>query len=514
MGVHRESDYRLVTQGGQRKCLMDAAERGSRGRTMGLSSQSNRQRVPDTLAAQTTGVQFSPWPGPRGAFQSPRPRAGVSDVQHTLGNRRLAVALQRCANGRPCAACAAAGSARREDDLGPSRRRAGSVQRLTIGAADDPYEREADRVAERVMRMPVAAVQRKCASCEEEETRLHRRPHSPSVARTAASDSSSGDPVPAIVHQAIASEDGRPLDTTARAFFEPRFGADFSDVRVHADASAAGASKAVSARAFTLGRGIYFAAGEYRPHAEEGRRLLAHELTHVAQQQRDLASAMPMRRAVAAGNVDCNPPAAPDIPVVGADPLTRLRAADRRAIELLSTAHDSLEFTRNRILAGEPPAWPTVSDRVAEGLRRLLRLNPDNAAVWTGVGPGSVFVVMRRFEIVRNLLRSGTIHYHCRSSPAGACSPACGGPCCPGIRRSASCFGVFDNFLCDLFWTGEGPAGRALAVMHEPFHMSFSFAGDTGRLGNAHCYVRLAFWITGVDVPAVPDWRGPCPLAP
>jgi hypothetical protein len=48
--------------------------------------------------------------------------------------------------------------------------------------------------------------------------------------------------------------------------------------------------------------------------------------------------------------------------------------------------------------------------------------------------------------------------------------------------------------------------------MHEPFHMSFDFVGDTGRLGNAHCYVRFAFWLDGTDIPA--HWRSRCPLGP
>ncbi len=75
------------------------------------------------------------------------------------------------------------------------------------------------------------------------------------------------------------------LATADRAFMESRFGHDFSKVRVHADASAAMSAQSVNARAYTLGQDIVFGAGQYAPGTAQGRRLLAHELTHVVQQQ-------------------------------------------------------------------------------------------------------------------------------------------------------------------------------------------------------------------------------------
>lgn len=77
---------------------------------------------------------------------------------------------------------------------------------------------------------------------------------------------------------------GQPLSESVRAFFEPRFGYDFAKVRVHNDAQAAESSQAVKARAFTVGRDIVFSRGRYAPGTSEGKRLLAHELTHVVQQ--------------------------------------------------------------------------------------------------------------------------------------------------------------------------------------------------------------------------------------
>jgi uncharacterized protein DUF4157 len=89
--------------------------------------------------------------------------------------------------------------------------------------------------------------------------------------------------VPPIVHEVLRSP-GRPLDATTRAFMEPRFGHDFSNVRVHTDADAAESARAVNALAYTVGRNIVFGAGQYAAGTNAGQRLLAHELTHAIQQ--------------------------------------------------------------------------------------------------------------------------------------------------------------------------------------------------------------------------------------
>ncbi|MEM9488961.1 MAG: DUF4157 domain-containing protein [Myxococcota bacterium] len=78
---------------------------------------------------------------------------------------------------------------------------------------------------------------------------------------------------------------GAPLSDETRKFFEPRFGADFSGVRIHNGSQAAGVARQLNARAFTVGNHITFGAGQYSPSSSDGRRLIAHELTHVLQQR-------------------------------------------------------------------------------------------------------------------------------------------------------------------------------------------------------------------------------------
>lgn len=91
--------------------------------------------------------------------------------------------------------------------------------------------------------------------------------------------------VPPIVHEVLQSP-GQPLDAETRAFFEPRFGHDFSSVRVHTDAKAAESARAVNARAYAMGQDMVFAKQQFAPGVVQGDQLIAHELTHVVQQSK------------------------------------------------------------------------------------------------------------------------------------------------------------------------------------------------------------------------------------
>jgi hypothetical protein len=156
--------------------------------------------------------------------------------------------------------------------------------KLAVSQPNDPSEQEADRVADRVMRMAepgaVSAapegLQRKCAGCEDEEkTSLQAKRMT----------STTGEPSQA-VGSAVpeAGRGGQPLPEAARAFFEPCFGRDFSSVRIHTDAEAARSAEAIDSLAFTYQQDVVFGPGQFDPHSEGGRRLLAHELAHVVQQ--------------------------------------------------------------------------------------------------------------------------------------------------------------------------------------------------------------------------------------
>jgi len=90
---------------------------------------------------------------------------------------------------------------------------------------------------------------------------------------------------PSLVKDVVGSGGGAPLDKDTMGFMESRLGADFSDVRVHTDAKASDSARSVQAYAYTVGSDVVFQSGKYEPDSDSGKRMLAHELTHVVQQR-------------------------------------------------------------------------------------------------------------------------------------------------------------------------------------------------------------------------------------
>jgi hypothetical protein len=179
--------------------------------------------------------------------------------------------------------------------------------KLRVSAPEDAEEREAERVSDHVMRMPAPTLQRACScggacpacqSAPDERMQLSR-------AASGQSESTTPEVLPSVYE--VLRSPGQPLDSSTRAFMEPRFGYDFSRVRVHTGVLAERSAHELNAQAYTVGHDIVFAAGRLSPDTEAGRRLIAHELTHVVQQgsgaplvQRQPASSDPERDAAIA----------------------------------------------------------------------------------------------------------------------------------------------------------------------------------------------------------------------
>lgn len=234
-----------------------------------------------------------------------------------ISANRSAAGGERCLGGAPAALAAIS---RDQEESAPHRNAVeasrwlgflagqGLRPKLTVSDPGDLDEREADATADRVMRMtkpeggaiavsgfsgPSGELARACcANCEEEEEgRLSRMARGPNVAQRAARTAADA-----------VSHGGEPLGASERSFFEPRFGRDLSAVRIHTGPGAARAASGIDAHAYASGRHIAFAAGQYRPHTHEGRRLLAHELAHVVQQ--DGSQRPRLARQVIGGGLD------------------------------------------------------------------------------------------------------------------------------------------------------------------------------------------------------------------
>jgi hypothetical protein len=167
--------------------------------------------------------------------------------------------------------------------------------KLVVGPADDDHEREADLMAEQVTRLPTVRRQR-----EENDTAGVRVKPDPQHAHAGAFDAAHGfEPRMQVVRGS-----GRPLPASLRQEFETSFGADFGAVRIHTGDQAVQLSRDLHAQAFTHGSDLFFGAGSYAPRTSAGRRLLAHELTHVVQQGRAPSSGGSRGGAAPAGTAE------------------------------------------------------------------------------------------------------------------------------------------------------------------------------------------------------------------
>ncbi len=162
-----------------------------------------------------------------------------------------------CACGGGCSSCAKKNNEKSSD--------------LKVSQPNDPAETEADSMADKVMRMVTPE------ALSSEKRSVQRKINN--------SNSTAG--APALVRSVINSS-GRSLDKSARSFMEPRFSHDFSDVKIHDDRKAAESARSIEALAYTVGNNIVFDSGQYDPHSDSGKHLLAHELTHVTQQSNSI----------------------------------------------------------------------------------------------------------------------------------------------------------------------------------------------------------------------------------
>jgi hypothetical protein len=234
--------------------------------------------------------------GAPGAAGAKHPIQGLHDV---IGNSAMQRVMAPVTASAPAAAIVdgTRGQVSTSAPGGPDGFPRPIQKKLAIGTVDDPLERDADRAAARVMNTPVPLasllaggnepVWRKfindpaanhageCRECENEVSRIVRR-------KEAGSDGPSE--APGIVQDVLRSS-GHPLDAQTRAFFEPRFGRDFSSVRVHTDAAAAKSAESINALAYTSGDQLVFGRGQYPAAGRSQSTLLAHELAHVVQQQ-------------------------------------------------------------------------------------------------------------------------------------------------------------------------------------------------------------------------------------
>ncbi|MFZ0064056.1 MAG: DUF4157 domain-containing protein [Pyrinomonadaceae bacterium] len=361
-----------------------------------------------------------------------------------------------------------------------------------------------------------------CEGCSKKNSSLQR------AAATCEAENRNSESVPAIVHEVLRSS-GQPLDHATRTFFEPRLQHDFSGVRVHTDTKASESAHAVNALAYTVGRDVVFEAGRYAPGTSSGNKLLAHELTHVKQQQGNAlqgklhldggrensfeaeadrvaqtiessyfsakaatpvaqTSSTVVQRAVRPGNVTCRTTGLTNPDLSGDEVVAAIEDADTQAIALCQGAETALDDNLTAVRGGDPvdAAFDTI-------LQEELGLTLTNPAHFRLIEQQR-----NRFRRVRTTLESGYLRYMCRGgtvSLVGCSAGTCGQG---GLDFAFSCAGNRLVVLCQDFW--DDPAERPGTILHEPFHIWFEMARHNTsalRRADASCFEGFARRLAG-----------------
>jgi uncharacterized protein DUF4157 len=328
---------------------------------------------------------------------------------------------------------------------------AGGFQaKLAVSQPGDPWEQEADRMAESVVRGV--------------HSNTKPSPGSGQVMKQSASHPNIGGEVPSAVHEAIRAP-GRPLDPAVRKFMEDRFAYDFSQVRIHDDRQSAESARQVNALAYTVGRDVVFNAGQYAPGNPGGQRLLAHELTHVVQQTVDSTAPTVARQQAPQtppGQEEAQQRAQwyPSFP--GCGPWQR-RRVDYQLTRARSHVRDAIDALREE-LRPSPSGIITIAGSALEGQFHTHR-------------PEHIRTIITRMQAIESALERGPRNIRCstraecnRECGDGSTADACAGPSAP-IR------------LCPSHFEGGDYQGT-MNIIHEAGHQSGR--GMVG--GTSHIY--------------------------
>ncbi|MCK5317901.1 MAG: DUF4157 domain-containing protein, partial [Anaerolineales bacterium] len=354
----------------------------------------------------------------------------------------------------------------------------------------DKYEQEGDRILEQVMRMPEPQevsqedphIQRVCEGCEGEEL-LQTKEKSGQNAETTSDLESRINAI---------RGGGQPLAESERAFYEPRFGYDFSRVRLHNSPEATQMARAMNAKAFTSGQDIVFGVGQYIPETSTGKKLIAHELTHVVQQSGNevrpklTVNALKYRYEQKVGRV----------PQENRRTLRPLGERIKTSLNKMSLPYIQCERVRQ---CDSTPGFPTQNPQeVRDAHQRAIEIlqrahqrsqHPEFSDVrtaaqnWFGITNfhTSSGLIRTNWQIVIDSIRrmnrraSGSV-YHCHTTQTGICRPNT-----YGIPSAWT--GLVRIHICPHWWVNIN--NRVRTLTHEWAHRWIRVGSEHGVYGQA-----------------------------
>ncbi|HEY5749330.1 MAG TPA: DUF4157 domain-containing protein [Chryseolinea sp.] len=353
--------------------------------------------------------------------------------------------------------------------------------KLAIGPTDDVYEREADAVADQIMRkgdgktvqpkISPVVIQAKCAACEEEE-KLQRK-ESTDTGQTVGKD----------LEQYVSGlkGTGQPLPTETRSFLEPKLGYDFGKVKIHNDAPAHASSRNINALAYTHGEHIVFGEGQYQPHTTPGKKLLAHELTHVVQQGSAGSSSLQqsVQREDGPPGTTTTTPTTPAGPTTATTPPT---APTTVTIDASCNAKDIMDIVNEALVWLDDIYQQLLEYDADEVFASVIAPRPRYARVAAALRESFhttdlryVEVIRRRFLLLAQLLRA-----------SGRITIDCNGQFCTSGGASFTAAYVKSPYALTMCSVGI-PGSRPIATfIHELIHAAIPQVGISNTvLGNS-----------------------------
>jgi uncharacterized protein DUF4157 len=332
-------------------------------------------------------------------------------------------------------------------------------KKLAVSEAGDRYEQEADRVAQQVL-----------------TASFHPAVEStpPRIQRFTGPSNESTVTAPSSVDRVL-SGPGRPLDSTLQQSMGHSFGYDFSRVRVHSSPAAAQSARDVNAHAYTVGQDIVFGPGQFAPATNEGRRLIAHELTHVVQQSGTAGPAMSTQV---------------QRKVVDDDDHVTCRSTRDHSVSDLIAAEDKAARLADRAAAAIRKHPPDESTHTFMWSRFRLDYNqPRDRCQF-------IREIADRFDRIAHAIRNTETMYWC----TGAGEPM---DLCKG--HFARTYAGEKIALCSLYW--DLPDEQATTLLHEWAHWVYESLNDdppgdepAGGFDMAECYANFANEIFGDPV--------------
>ena len=410
--------------------------------------------------------------------------------------------------------------------------------KLTVNHPNDLYEKEADAMADKVVQRKTIpffnqtnhpnsffnpsgnSIQRKCASCEQEEKlqkmnldgkeieNLQRKPifesnQEETIQRKGAITTLSNSSSTFESSLSNSKGNGSSIPTSTNDSMSSAFGTDFSHVRIHTDSSAIQMNKEINAQAFTHGSDIYFNSARYNPSSNEGKQLLAHELTHVVQQTKsneNIINRSVNDNSTCDPTVDASAPPSPLTFIILSDSMADMHLTMARvtlSLDLMNTtgipAGSGFNAYRRRF--GDPAQ---VRNKFRNRFNNSLH---DTLAEAQASEMRSLISILDRLSSV--LARD--INYRC----IGPHVRTIGGSvfdCATTGFALISINGVNRIIICPAFW-GLSPSQRGIGIIHEAVHILFPFGdhdatpaqSSNQRRTEPECYASMVADINNVQ---------------